>query len=35
MIRVLHEEPTFAELFMAYLLARNDSHPRGLGGSSL
>jgi CRP-like cAMP-binding protein len=23
MIRVLHEEPTFAELFMAYLLSRN------------
>ena len=23
MIRVLHEEPTFSELFMAYLLARN------------
>jgi CRP-like cAMP-binding protein len=23
MIRVLHEEPTFSELFMAYLLSRN------------
>jgi CRP/FNR family transcriptional regulator, cyclic AMP receptor protein len=34
MIRVLHDEPAFSELFLAYLLSRNI-HPRELGGSAV
>ena len=35
MIRVLHDEPSFSKLFVAYLLSRNVRIPRGLSGSSL
>ncbi len=35
MIRVMHEEHAFSDLFLTFLLARSNTHPGGFGRSAL